>query len=225
MTRSDALGPTSGADAGGWRATSAQGLLLARWTAGELAALWFTGLARWAWLVGGLALVVGALSIPVDPGWPLVVLGVVLLVGAGAFRLTLALVSMILRRLALPRRARHLRAEGTAARRRLRAELEHSGVPVSIRQTVGFLWALLRGRRPHAGVTEDLRGFSARLVSTAELAHLRDRLAEASGHPIAAPLAPDATASLPPSSVPVDDPEDPRGDGSAGDGPGQPAGR
>ena len=113
-----ATGP--GRDPGGWRATSAQGLLLARWTAGELAAQWVTGLARWAWLVAGLAVVVAAVSLPVDPDWPFVTLGVLLLLGAAAFRLTLALASWLLRRLALPRRARHLRAESAAARHRVR---------------------------------------------------------------------------------------------------------
>lgn len=170
--------PGGARDPGGWRATSAQGLLLARWTAGELAAQWVTGLARWSWLVAGLAVVVAAVSLPVDPDWPFVALGVLLLLGAAAFRLTLALASWILRRLALPRRARHLRAESAAARQRVRAELEQSGVPVSIRHAFGFLWALVRGRRPHAPVTEDLRGFTTRVVSAAELAHLRDRLAE-----------------------------------------------
>lgn len=217
--------PGPDGDPGGWRATSAQGLLLARWTAGELAAQWVSGLARWTWLVAGLAVLVAAVSIPVDPDWPFVALGVLLLLGAAAFRLTLALASAILRRLALPRRARHLRAESAAARQRVRTELEQSGVPVSIRHAVGFLWALVRGRRPHARVTEDLSGFTSRMVSAAELAHLRARLAEGAGDGTA-PRVPTGPAAVPTDAGPVaPDPPPGRGGGAAEDGPAEGADR
>ncbi|MGI8937990.1 MAG: hypothetical protein ACR2JF_07240 [Iamia sp.] len=167
------------ADRGGWRSTSAQGLMLARWVAAEVAAQRVLGLAWVAWLLGLVALAAVALSLPVDPGWPLVGLGVVLLVVAIGFRLVLAVLAAVLRRLALPRRARHLRADAAAARVRLRQELAASGVPVSLGHAAAFVWALARGRRPHARVVGDLRGLSTRLVAAAEVAHLRARLAEA----------------------------------------------
>lgn len=167
------------ADAGGWRSTSAQGLVLARWVAAEVAAQRVLGLAWVAWVVAAVALVAAGLSIPADPGWPLVALTVLLLLGAVGFRLGLAVAVFVLRRLALPRRARHLRADAVAARGRLRQELSASGVPVSLRHAAAFVWALARGRRPHARVLGDLRGLSTRLVAATEVAHLRGRLAEA----------------------------------------------
>lgn len=178
-------GATAGqaADGGGWRSTASQGLLLARWTAAEVAAARVTGLAWVAWACAGVGLLALLLSIPADPGWPLTVLGIVLvLIGLGV-RLTLALTSAILRRLGLPRRARHLRGEAVAARHRLLTVLAETGIPVSLRHAVGFVWALARGRRPHAQVASEVGGLSGRLLEAAEVARLRARLAEAVAPP------------------------------------------
>ncbi len=166
-------------DGGGWWSTSVQGLVLARWVAAEVAAQRILRLAWVAWILGLVALVAVGFSLPADPGWPLVVVAVVLALVAIGFRLVLALAAAVLRRLALPRRARHLRADAAAARQRVRLELAASGVPVSLGHAAGFVWALARGRRPHARVAGDLRGLSTRLVAAAEVAHLRGRLAEA----------------------------------------------
>ncbi len=170
-----------GPDVGGWRTTSAQGLVLARWAAAEVAAQRVDGLAWVAWILGALGVAAMGLSLPVDPGWPLVVVGALLLASALALRLALALVAALLRRLALPRRARHLRADAAAARGRLREVLDESGIPVSLGHALGFVWARVRGRRPHAEVVGELRGLTGRLVSAAEVAHLRTRLAQAAG--------------------------------------------
>jgi hypothetical protein len=92
-------------------------------------------------------------------------------------------VAAILRRLALPRRARHLRAESAAARARLRDAVAEAGVPVSVGAAVGFVRDLARGRRPHAGVAGNLRGLTQRLSGVAEIDRLRELLAEAASAP------------------------------------------
>ncbi len=176
-----------GRDVGGWRATSAQGLVLARWVAAEVAAQRVDGFAWVAWVLGVLGLVAMGLSLPIDPGWPLIALGALLVLSAVAVRLALALGVAVLRRLALPRRARHLRADAAAARGRLRDVLVDSGIPVSLGHAVGFVWALVRGHRPHARVAGELGGLTGRLLDAAEVARLRARLAEAAGGPAAAP--------------------------------------
>jgi len=168
---------------GGWAATASQGLLLARWVAAELVAQRVEGLALVAWIVGAVGLAALGLSIPVDPGWPLIVLGVLLVLLAGTGRLLIAVVAAILRRLALPRRARHLRAESAAARARLRDAVAEAGVPVSVGAAVGFVRDLARGRRPHAGVAGNLRGLTHRLSGVAEIDRLRELLAEAAPAP------------------------------------------
>jgi len=172
-----------GHGSGGWPATASQGLLLARWIAAELVAQRVAGFALVAWIVAGLGIVALGASIPVDPGWPLVVLAVGALVIAAAGRLVIAATVFVLRRLALPRRARHLRPEAAAARARLRGGLADAGVPVSISAAARFVWALARGRRPHAGVAGNLRGLSGRLAEVAEIDRLRVLLAEAAPAP------------------------------------------
>lgn len=170
-------------DRGGWAATASQGLLLGRWVAAELAAQRVDGLAIVAWITGAIGLLCLGASIPVDPGWPLILLGVVLVLVAGAGRLALALAAAVLRRLALPRRARHLRPEAAAARARLREAIGQAGVPVSFGAAVRFVAALARGRQPHAGVAGNVRELSGRLAHITELERLRTLLAEAAPVP------------------------------------------
>ena len=191
--------PAHRTDRGGWRSTSAQGLLLARWVAGEVAAARVDGFAWLAWVLGALGLAAMGLSIPVDPGWPLIALGALLVLVAVAVRLGLLLAVVVLRRLALPRRARHLRADAAAARGRLGDVLADAGVPVSLGEALGFTWALARGRRPHARALGDLGGLTRRLLEAAEIAHLRSRLAEAAG---GAPPAADAGGDGPQEGTP-----------------------
>lgn len=179
--------PRRGTDRGGWRSTSVQGLLLARWVAGEVAAARLDRFAWVAWALGALGLGAMALSLPVDPGWPLIALGTLLVPAAVAVRLGLLLAVVVLRRLALPRRARHLRADAAAARGRLGDVLADAGVPVSLGEALGFTWALARRRRPQARALGDLRGLTRRLLEAAEVVHLRSRLAEAAGGPRPAP--------------------------------------
>lgn len=170
-------GVTSGD--GGWRSTTAQGLLLARWVAGEVAAQWVERFTLWPWVIGTVGVVCLGLSLPVDPGWPLIVLGVVLVGAALVLRLAMAAVAALLRRLSLPRRARHLRRELSDLRSRLATALEEAGVPVSPVAAARFGWDLFRGRRPHSGVARDLLAVTARLGDVTELARLRDELAAA----------------------------------------------
>jgi len=168
-----------GADRGGWRSTADQGLLLARWIAGELAAQWVEKFAWWPWLVGAAGLVSLGISIPVDPGWPFIVLGIVLMGIAIGWRLTLAVVAWALRRLALPRRARPLRSEIGAARARLQEALADTGAPVTISGVMRFGWDLFRGRRPHATTARRLLGLVTHVGDLAEIDRLRRALAEA----------------------------------------------
>lgn len=177
-----ALAPSE-TDRGGWAATASQGLLLGRWVAAELAAQRVDGMAIVAWITGAIGLLCLGASIPVDPGWPLILLGVVLVLVAGAGRLALALAAAVLRRLALPRRARHLRPEAAAARARLREAIGQAGVPVSFGTAVRFVAALARGRQPHAGVAGNVRELSGRLAHITELERLRTLLAEAAPVP------------------------------------------
>lgn len=178
-----ALAPRTARPDRGWAATASQGLLLARWIAAELVAQRIEGLAVVAWVVGALGLVCLGLSLPVDPGWPLIALGVLLVVIAVAGRLVIALATALVRRLALPRRARPLRQESAAARGRLRDAVVEAGVPVSIGAAFRFLRALARGRRPHAGVAANLGELSHRLAGVAEVDRLRTSLAEAAPAP------------------------------------------
>jgi len=177
-----AFAPT-GPDGGGWAATASQGLLIARWVAAELAAQRVEGFAFVAWIAGAVGLGCLGLSLPVDPGWPLVVLGVLLVLLAVAGRLALALAAAVLRHLALPRRARHLRGEAAAARGRLRDAMADSGVPVSLGAAVRFVVALARGRRPHAGVAGNLRALAGQLDRVPEIERLRASLAAAAPAP------------------------------------------
>lgn len=171
--------PGDGPGDGGWRSTAGQGLLLARWVAGEVAAQWVERFTLWPWVIGAVGVACLGLSLPVDPGWPLIVLGVVLVGGALALRLAMAAAAALLRRLSLPRRARHLRRELSDLRSRLATSLQEAGVPVSPLAAARFGWDLFRGRRPHAGVAGDLLALIARLGDVAELARLRDELAAA----------------------------------------------
>lgn len=175
--------PRAAARDGGWAATASQGLLLARWVAAELVAQRIEGLAMIAWIVGGLGLVCIGLSFPVDPGWPLVALGGVLVLLAVIGRLVIAVAAGIVRRLALPRRARHLRQESVAARGRLLDAVAQAGVPVSAGAALRFLRALARGRRPHAGVAGELGQLTHHLAGMAEVDRLRASLAQAAPAP------------------------------------------
>ncbi|HXH56795.1 hypothetical protein [Iamia sp.] len=171
------------ADRGGWATTASQGLLLGRWVAAELAAQRVEGIAIVAWITGAIGLLCLGASIPVDPGWPLILLGVVLVLIAGSGRLALALAAAVLRRLALPRRARHLRPEAAAARARLREAIGEAGVPVTFRAAVRFVAALARGHQPHAGVAGNVRELARRLGHITEVERLRTLLAEAAPVP------------------------------------------
>lgn len=175
----DAGGPDDGQGDGGWRSTTGQGLLLARWAAGEVAAQWVERFTFWPWIVGAVGVACLGLSLPVDPGWPLIVVGVVLVAGALALRLAMAAAAALLRRLSLPRRARHLRRELSDLRSRLATSLQEAGVPVSPVAATRFAWDLFRGRRPHAGVARELVALTGRLGDVTELARLRDELAAA----------------------------------------------
>jgi hypothetical protein len=148
--------------------------------AAELAAQRVEGFAVLAWVVGlvGVALVLVGLLF-----WPLIVLGVLAVLVAVAGRLALAAGAWVLRRLALPRRARHLRAEAAAARGRLREALAATGLPVSFRAALRFVLALARGQHPHTGVAGNLRELSGRLGQVAEIDRLRVLLAEAARRP------------------------------------------
>lgn len=178
-----AMAPSTAAPDRGWATTASQGLLLVRWIAAELVAQRIEGLAVVAWVVGALGLVCLGLSLPVDPGWPLIALGVPLVVVAVIGRLLIALATALVRRLALPRRARHLRQESAAARGRLRDAVAEAGVPVSIGAAFRFLRALARGRHPHAGVASNLGELSHRLAGVAEVDRLRASLAQAAPAP------------------------------------------
>ena len=169
----------TGRDVGGWGSTAAQGLLLARWIAGELVAERINRVAWVAWVAGAIGLAIAGLALPFEPDWPFLTLAALLVLGALTGRLVLALVVGLLRRLALPRRARHLRREAKAARSRLTEALGATGVPVTVGQAAGFVWALLRHRRPHAGVLGDLRTLVTEVTSIPEVDHLRTSLAEA----------------------------------------------
>lgn len=177
-----AIAPSE-ADRGGWATTASQGLLLGRWVAAELAAQRVEGIAIVAWISGAIGLLCLGASIPVHPGWPLILLGVVLVLIACIGRLALALAAAVLRRLALPRRARHLRPEAAAARARLREAISEAGVPVTFGAAVRFVAALARGRQPHAGVAGNLRELSHRLGHITEVERLRTLLAEAAPVP------------------------------------------
>jgi hypothetical protein len=168
-------------DEGGWAATASQGLLLARWVAAEVAAQRVEGFALVAWIVFGVGLAVAVVGVIVF--WPLIVLGVLAALAALVGRLALAAGAWILRRLALPRRARHLRVEARAAGARLKEALAAAGVPVSLGAALRFVAALARGRRPHAGVAGNLRELSGRLGQVAEVERLRVLLAEAAPPP------------------------------------------
>lgn len=178
-----ALGPAAPVqgDRGGWRATADQGLLLARWVAGELAAQWVEKWAFWPWVIGAVGLVSLGLSIPIDPGWPFIALGILLMGIAIGWRLTLAVVAWAIRRVALPRRARALRAEVGAARARLHDALEDTGTPISISGATRFAWDLFRGRRPHSAAARNLLGLISHLDDIAEIDRLRQVLADAAG--------------------------------------------
>ncbi|HYI62459.1 MAG TPA: hypothetical protein VEW93_11720 [Acidimicrobiales bacterium] len=191
----DGLAAAATAGDGGWAATASQGLVLARWVAAEVAAQRLEGFAVVAWIVGLAGLAVGLAGILF---WPLVVLGVLVVLAAVAGRLALAAGAWALRRLALPRRARHLRAEAAAARGRLKEALAAAGVPVSLRAALRFVVALARGRRPQAGVATNLRALSGRLGEVAEIERLRRSLADAAPPPAWLARRPDGDASPPP---------------------------
>lgn len=169
------------ADVGGWRSTLGQGLVLARWTAAELVAQRIDGFAWMAWAAGATGLTLFGLSAPVDPGWPLIALGVLLVLGAVVGRVGLAVAAWIVRRLALPRRARHLRGEVSAARGRLTDALTEAGLPVSPWAALRFVVALALGRKPHAGVAARLKEVALHLDEVAEVHRLRQALYEAAG--------------------------------------------
>lgn len=164
----------------GWAATAAQGLLLARWVAAEVAAQRVEGFAWLAWLTGGVGIVLALVGLAF---WPLIVLGVLVVLAAVAGRLALAGAAWVLRRLALPRRARHLRTEAGAARARLTEALGAAGVPVTLRTALRFVADLARGRRPHAGVATNVKALTGRLGQVAEVERLRVLLAEAAPPP------------------------------------------
>ncbi len=172
-------GRLDAADVGGWRSTLGQGLVLARWTAAELVAQRIDGFAWIAWAAGATGLALFGLSVPVDPGWPLIALGVLLVAGAVVGRLGLAIAAWIVRRLALPRRARHLRGEVSAARGRLTDAVAAAGIPVSPWAALRFVVALALGRKPHAGVAGRLKDVALHLDEVAEVHRLRQALYEA----------------------------------------------
>jgi hypothetical protein len=147
--------------------------------AAELVAQRIDGFAWIAWASGATGLALFGLSVPVDPGWPLIALGVLLVLGAVVGRLGLAVAAWVVRRLALPRRARHLRSEVAAARGRITDAVAAAGVPVSPWAALRFVVALALGRRPHAGVAGRLRDVAVRLDEIAEVHRLRRALDEA----------------------------------------------
>lgn len=167
------------ADVGGWRSTLNQGLVLSRWTAGEVVAQRIEGFAWIAWVSGAIGLGLFALSLPVDPGWPLITLGVVMVLGGVLGRLTLALAAGLVRRLALPRKARHLRSELAAARGRVTDAVADAGIPVTVGAALRFVVALALGRKPHQGVATKLKDLALHLDEVAEVHRFRQALDQA----------------------------------------------
>jgi hypothetical protein len=167
------------ADVGGWRSTLGQGLVLTRWMAAELVAQRIDGFAWMAWAAGATGLTLFGLSVPVDPGWPLIALGVLFVLGAVVGRVGLAVAAWVVRRLALPRRARHLRGEVAAARGRLSDAVGAAGFPVSLWAALRFVVALALGRKPHTGVAGRLKDIAVNLDEVAEVHRLRQALYEA----------------------------------------------
>lgn len=175
----------NGARDRGWTATAGQGYILTRWVAAELAAARVEGFRLVAGGVAVLGVAIALLALVVDPDWPFLVVGAVLAVLALGAVVGLTIAAWTLRRLALPRRARHLRAELARSRALLRAAIAETGLPVSLTAAVRFVIDLARGRRPHGGVASRLAALTAQLGERTDLARLRAALAEAaprSGH-------------------------------------------
>lgn len=168
-----------GTRSSGWSSRAGWALLVARWVAAQIAIHRLAPVRRILAVVTALSIPLYGVALLVDPDWPWVTLGSLVLLTAGTATALLTAFMWALNRLALPRRARQLRFALDSAHTRVMAEVGSSGIPLSVGGAVRFVLALVRRQAPHREIAQRLLAITGHLDEVLETSEIRAALEQA----------------------------------------------
>ena len=164
-----------------WKEGAQWALLLTRWIAAQVAVKRLEALRVVPVVAIGLGVLAFIGSFLLEPDWPWLIAGGLLLLFGGVVLLVVTVLIAVVRRLALARKARPLASALTAAKDDVIAEVAAAGVPVSLWTLVRFVLDAARGRAPHRGVVDRLGGVAQRLDQLVDTRALRATLGPGPG--------------------------------------------